>query len=134
MADEVRTLANRTQQSTDEINKMIGMVQQGSNNAVDVMTRSQDKVRDTVERSSKAREALDAITRAVTSINDMNQQIACAAEEQSSMTEEINKNVVSIRDISNLSIESSEKNQVASERLASLAEELVNKVNQFKIS
>jgi len=100
VTDEVRTLASRTQQSTEEIHTMIDRLQKGARDAVAAMEAGQSKSEDSVSKSGETREALGVIESAVTEINDMNAQIARAAEEQSSVAEEINRNVVAIRDIS----------------------------------
>ncbi len=134
VADEVRTLASRTQKSTEEIQAMIEKVQAGSRDAVEVMARGQSKAEETVERAAEASESLESITRAVASINDMNTQIASAAEEQSAVTEEINQNVNTISEIANETATSSQQNYSASQQLSSLAQELTEKVRRFRIA
>lgn len=133
VADEVRTLASRTQQSTEEIHKMIDRLQQGSRNAVAAMEAGQSKSEDSVSKSGEARNALDAIDSAVVEINDMNAQIASAAEEQSAVAEEINRNVVAIRDISTESATSIQQTASSSQDLLQVARQLKSLVNEFKV-
>ncbi|MCL6415251.1 methyl-accepting chemotaxis protein [Aestuariirhabdus sp. Z084] len=133
VADEVRTLASRTQQSTEEIQQMIEKLQQGAAEAVRVMEVGRTKASESVERATSAGEALNAITTAVTSISDMNTQIASAAEQQSAVTEEISNNVVQINDFSDRSSESALHVSGASAELAKLAGELQSQVGQFKV-
>ncbi len=100
VADEVRTLASRTQNSTTEIRAMIDQLQSGVKTVVEAMKVSQGAAQETVEQAKSTQQALDRICAAINLINDMNTQIASAAEEQSSVSEEINENTVRIRDIS----------------------------------
>ena len=132
VADEVRTLASRTQESTQEIQSMIESLQLGSKNAVQAMSASQTQSQQSVEQATNARTSLDAITDAITTISDMNIQIASAAEEQSSVAEEINQNVVNISQVVEQTAEGAQQTQTASHELANLANELQNLVGQFK--
>ncbi len=90
VADEVRTLASRTQDSTQEIQSMIERLQAGANKAVQVMNGSKSKVEQSVDQSNATGEALASISEAIATISSMNAQIACATEEQAATTEEIN--------------------------------------------
>lgn len=100
VADEVRVLSSRTQQSTVEINSMIERLQSGSSNAVNAMEKGLEKVHLSVEQIQNTEDAFSEIVDSVTDVNDMNMQIATAAEEQSSVAEEMNKNVTSISALS----------------------------------
>ena len=100
VADEVRNLAQKTQQATEEIQSMIQQLQQGTREVVRVMEDSQHKTDQSVEHAAKAAQALETITQAVSVINDMNTQIASAAEEQSAVAEDINRNVINIGPVS----------------------------------
>ena len=132
VADEVRTLASRTQESTQEIQSMIESLQQGSRNAVKAMESSQVQSQQSVEQATNARGSLEAITESVTTISTMNIQIANAAKEQSSVSEEINQNVVNISQIVEQTAEGAQQTMTASNELANLANELQALVGQFK--
>ncbi len=133
VADEVRTLASRTQQSTQEIHEMIERLQKGSNEAVNAMEKGREKVTASVDQAAKAGEALKAITIVVDRIKSMNMQIAGAAEEQSTTTEEVNRNIVSISDVAEESASGAKKTAGSSDDLARLAVELQEQVAKFKI-
>ena len=99
VADEVRSLASRTQDSTQQIKEMIERLQSGANNAVQVMESGRTQAQENVQQAMQAEESLEVITKAVGTINDMNMQIASAAEEQSSVSEEINRNIHNISQV-----------------------------------
>ena len=133
VADEVRTLAGRTQDSTQEIQSMIESLQTGSKEAVQLMEQSREQTQSGVEQTAKAGDALTSIANEVGRINDMNTQIASAAEEQSSVAEEINLNVVTINQVGDESAQGAEQTARASEDLAKLATDLQQMVSHFKI-
>jgi len=133
VADEVRTLAGRTQESTEEINRMIERLQAGAKQAVAAMEKSRDSVKDSVGKAAMAGDALAAITESVATINNMNTQIASAAEEQSCVVEEVNKNVVSISQISTESSDGVRQVAAASEELAQLAAGLQAMISDFEV-
>ncbi|MFN2348738.1 MAG: methyl-accepting chemotaxis protein [Thioalkalivibrio sp.] len=134
VADEVRTLASRTQESTREIEGMIERLQSGARKAVQVMASSREQAQSGVEQAKEAAHALEAITRAVTTIKEMNTQIASAAEQQSATTEQMNRSIISIRDIAEQTASGSEQTTTASGELARLASELQARAGNFTIS
>jgi methyl-accepting chemotaxis protein len=132
VADEVRTLASRTQHSTQEIESIIEQLQSRSKEAVQVMNQSRSNVKTCVDQAAQAGTSLDTITNRVALIDQMNQQIATAAAEQGSVAEEINRNVDSISHITNESAEAAKQTHLASAKLASMSEELHKYVSLFK--
>lgn len=133
VADEVRTLASRTQESTGEITKMIEQLQTGSKTAVSSMLQSKKQVENAVEQADSTDKTLGSITGIMSSINDMSSQIATAAEEQSAVSEEINRNIVQITTMSEQTAENTELTSQSSQSLAQLAEELDSLVHRFRV-
>ncbi len=133
VADEVRSLAQRTQTSTTEIETLIENLQSGSEHAVEVMLRSQKLVTTSVEKTQHAGESLHAIANSVDNIQQLNTQIAAASEEQSSVSEDIQRNIVNIQSISEDTTHTAEKTKEASNELAELGRTLSNLVGQFKL-
>lgn len=132
VADEVRSLASRTQQSTAEIKAMIERIQQESQRAVNVMHQGEANAHAAVAMTRESRQSLHTILSSVERINDLNAEIASAAEEQSAVAEEISRNIVRIRDAAeNNNITANESLQ-ASDSLARLAQELLERIRFFQ--
>ncbi len=132
VADEVRTLASRTQQSTTEIQEMIVRLQDGAKKAVVAMDQGQQMAQSTVSRAEDAGRVLAEIVDSVSKITDMNTQIASVSEEQSVVTEEINRNLITINDIAGQSAQGSQQISNASDELMKLASGLRSTVVTFK--
>ncbi len=133
VADEVRTLANRTHESTREINDMISRLQAGTQNAVQTMMQGQQQAQASVTQAARVGESLERITQGVTEISDMNMQIASAAEEQTAVTQEINNNIVNLGQVVNQVTEDAHVAEKRSEELAALAGQLKAQVSIFKV-
>jgi methyl-accepting chemotaxis protein len=133
VADEVRTLAQRTQSSTREIQQMIEKLQDGAKEAVRVMHESRTQAEASVAQASQAGRSLDSIRTAVSTIHDMSTQIASAAEEQGAVAEEINRNIVNISQVVEQTASGAAQTATAGEDLGRLAEQLQAVVNRFKL-
>ncbi len=133
VADEVRSLAQRTQSSTEEIRSMIEGLQSGTEQAVGAIEKGRESTKQSVEHASDAGEALNAILQAVDTINSMNTQIATAAEEQSSVADEINRNISRINEASVESTNESEQMAKESEALMELSDNLLSGVGNFNL-
>ncbi len=134
VADEVRTLAGRTQQSTEEINRIIEQLQKGSRNAVDAMQTSAQHAQVVVKKSNQASESLVTISEVVVRINEMSTQIASAAEEQSAVSDEIDKNLIKINNMSVESSHAAEESAAAGRSLAEMATHLREMISRFKVA
>ncbi len=133
VADEVRGLAQRTQQSTAEIETLIGSLQQGAQRAAERMHTSQGMVGTTVGLANEAGVELQAITHTVTHIQAMNVQIATAAEQQSAVAEEIGRSVISVRDVAEQTSTASAHTATSAAELARLGTELQGLLSRFKV-
>ncbi|MCK4865922.1 MAG: methyl-accepting chemotaxis protein [Gammaproteobacteria bacterium] len=133
VADEVRSLASRTQESTQEIRQMIERLQKGSRDAVTAMQSGQEQAQQTVEQASQAEESLSEISSAIAQINEMNAHIAEASRQQGEVVEEINKNIVNISQVADDSAGGADQLSTASQEMANLAVNLESQVAHFKI-
>ena len=133
VADEVRALAHRTQQSTSEIERMIGSIQGGTEQAVSSMRNSTERAESTLNIAKGAGLALDTINSAVVEINERNLVIASAAEEQAQVAREVDRNLVNIRDLSTQSATGANQTSAASNELSRLAVDLNGMVARFRL-
>ena len=133
VADEVRSLATRTKESTTEIQSMISKLQTGSKKSVEMMTSGQQRVKESVTQAELAVEALSSITGSISSIADMSTQIASATEEQSVVAEDINKNVMIVSELANSTFEGTEHTTKATKELNQLSNNFDAMIGQFKI-
>jgi len=133
VADEVRSLAQRTQKSTEEIEELIVGLQSGTQQVATIMDNSRGLTDSSVELTRRAGNALENITRTVSAIQAMNQQIATAAEQQSAVAEEINRSVLNVRDVSEQTSAASEETAASSAELARLGVYLQSLVGRFKV-
>lgn len=133
VADEVRALAHRTQQSTSEIERMIGSIQSGTEHAVDSMRNSTERAESTLNIARGAGMSLDTINSAIVEINQRNLVIASAAEEQAQVAREVDRNLVNIRDLSVQSATGANQTSAASNELSRLAVDLNSMVGRFSL-
>ncbi|MCP1480050.1 methyl-accepting chemotaxis protein [Pseudomonas chlororaphis] len=133
VADEVRALAHRTQQSTQEIEQMIGGIQLGTEQAVSSMQQSNSRARSTLELAKAAGAALEEIAGAITLINERNTVIASASEEQAAVAREVDRNLMNIRDLAMQTSAGANQTSAASQELSRLAVDLNTLVARFSV-
>ncbi|WP_371321832.1 methyl-accepting chemotaxis protein [Pseudomonas alliivorans] len=133
VADEVRSLAQRTQKSTEEIEGLIVSLQSGTQQAASVMDSSRELSASSVDLTRRAGSSLENITKTVSAIQSMNQQIAAAAEQQSATAEEINRSIINVRDVSEQTSAASEETAASSIELARLGTHLQTLVSRFTV-
>ena len=133
VADEVRSLSQRTHKSTEEIEGMISRLQSGVKDAVSAMTNSRDVTEATVQKSGEVTEALDRIARGISVIVDMSHQIAQAAEEQSAVAKNVNSNVEQIGELGKATAANAEETLGSSREMSELTASLQRLVEAFKV-
>jgi methyl-accepting chemotaxis protein len=134
VADEVRALAARTQESTGEISSIINKLQQSAKVAVTSIVQSQEQVDDVVNQAKLSGEVLITISEVITNINDMSSQIATASEQQGVVAEEININVVNIHDKTQENVDAVSESSKSGRELAELSQQMKTLVSRFKIA
>ncbi len=133
VADEVRALAHRTAQSTQEIEQMVAGIQSGTGNAVQSMALNTNRTQSTLELARSAGDALEQITEAISQINERNLVIASASEEQAQVSREVDRNLVNIRDLATQSAAGAHQTSAASHELSRLAVDLNAMVARFVV-
>lgn len=133
VADEVRTLASRTQESTKEIENIIISLQSRTKDIVDLMNDCRNEGEESANQASKAGQLLEEINHDIVSIMDMNTAIATAIQEQSAVAAEVNRHVVSIRDVAEASSDSAQQNELMSDELSQQANVLTTEIKRFSI-
>ncbi len=133
VADEVRKLATRTQESTDEIESMISRLQTATGSAVKAMEHGQEEAETTMEHTAEVNGALQQIRQSVTTIVEMTDQIAVAARQQSTVVEDINRNIVQISDGADQSANTADRVSAASDELKQVEREIQQALAQFRL-
>lgn len=132
-ADEVRTLAARTQDSTHEIEEMVNRLQSGAHAAVSVMSESRERAKTSVEKANSAGEALDSITTMITTMDEMSASIASAANEQTTVAENINRGIVNISQVAEHTAEGASEATDAVETMVNLSNQLQEAAGKFNV-
>ena len=132
VADEVRNLATRTQESTQEIQQMIERLQEGTGNAVTAMEKGEAKVSLSVDQATRSGAALEGILEAIQTINDMNTQIASAAEEQSAVASDISSSIHTMDEICNQTSSRIEESHLTTQKMTGMVEKLDQLVQRFR--
>jgi methyl-accepting chemotaxis protein len=133
VADEVRTLAARTQESTEEIRSMLDRLKAGTADAVHAMEEGHKQAQGSVDRANMASEALSSISQSVAAINNMNTQIAAASEEQSAVAEEMNRSIVNISNVAESTVQSTRESEHAAKSVGELSQQLQQMVGKFTL-
>jgi methyl-accepting chemotaxis protein len=133
VADEVRTLAARTQSSTHEIEEMVGRLQSGAKDAVSVMNEGRERAQTSVEKAASAGAALDSITAMITTMDEMSAAISSAANEQSTVAEDINRGIVNISQVAEHTAEGAKETSRAVETMSLLSAQLQDAASKFKV-
>jgi methyl-accepting chemotaxis protein len=134
VADEVRALAHRTQQSTGEIEQMIGGIRQDTDEAVNAMHSSNSLASATLDVARSAGEALEEITQSISQINERNLMIASASEEQAQVAREVDRNLIGIRDLSQQVLDGARHTDIAGQELSRMAVALNGSVARFSLA
>jgi len=133
VADEVRTLAARTQSSTHEIEEMVGRLQTGATAAVNVMNEGRERAQTSVEKAASAGAALDSITAMITTMDEMSAAISSAANEQSMVAEDINRSIVSISQVAEHTADGAKETSAAVATMSALSAQLQEAASKFKV-
>ncbi|WP_396588807.1 methyl-accepting chemotaxis protein [Bermanella sp. R86510] len=133
VADEVRTLASRTQASAQEIENVMTTIRDGIGNAVEVMDNSQKMAQDTVQASGKVRDALNSIVEMIQAISAANNQIAVSADEQTKVARTIDQNVVTINDLGKATVDDAAETVEAIKEVVALTESLLENLQRFQV-
>jgi methyl-accepting chemotaxis protein len=133
VADEVRALAHRTGESTREIESMIGSIHQGTEQTVNALQVSAERAKSTLDKANAAGQSLSTISVSVAGINDRNLLIASASEQQAQVAREVDRNLVSIRDLSVQTAAGAQQTSVATQELSRLAADLNGLVHRFTL-